>query len=125
MGRVNNSYIYHAFAELGEALSALFSCEGDLLRTRYWVQRFLLPAPEGDDHFCPLDGDTFTCSGVKYISQEHVDMGEVVHESTVSANPLYSEEVVEVSSSLHTPLLGECAISIGEHLLLQFDNLAH
>lgn len=76
------------------------------------MSRFLAAA--GDDYFCPLGGHTFTCSRVKYITQEHVDAGEVVHESTVSANSVYSEEVVGASSSLHTPLVGEYVVSIGE-----------
>lgn len=80
------------------------------------ISRF--PAPAGDDQFCPLDGHIFTRSEVEYISQEHVDAGKVVHESTVSANSVCSEEVVGDSSSLHTPLVEEYVVSIGEHVLL-------
>lgn len=67
----------------------------------------------GDVKFCPLNGRTFSCTGVVTVSQENVDGGQLLGEVTVTSRPVTSDDVVGDSFSLSVSLDGNFAVVIG------------
>lgn len=68
----------------------------------------------GDEFFCPLEGHTFTCRAVVFVTQENMNDAQLHHEIGVTAKTASGDKTLEERYNLHVKLEGESAVVIGE-----------